>query len=330
MLYAQHPFFKTLEAADKYQKKTGLWCNFGMIEEVKEVDLLQKNMFFRSLATAHPFIFDKQVTLEKMMDGRTLLDMENLVEDFSLPFCDTLYLLTNPPTISSPAPLTKEQYDKKEPIPDTPEHKVLFTPHGYLIKEISPEQFIITQVGQIQLHDGRIFPNILVFNIDLEKLRTNYWKKVANDSTEMFYIKETACILELTKCISVKRIGVEKLRSFSVNSRGTGRLGYTSVKADNLIHIADKVDYQYTNPIGINDKIDWEWTGFWRGHWRAFYVYEEGKKLKDYRGWDVVDYTRTGKNREDEYCVPGYTWVTEHTRGNPLLADIKNRVVKHE
>lgn len=150
-----------------------------------------------------------------------------------------------------------------------------------------------------------------------------------NAKTEAHVLKETSAIFQFTDCISVKRIGIEKLRGYTLRSYNIGS-GHTKIKMDNLIHIADKVEYEFVKPLD-DSEINWEHIGFWRGHWRAFYVKNStGDSRKDEHGWNTVDYSRLGKDRTGKYCVPGYTWVNEHVKGDPRLAEIKMRAVKHE
>lgn len=311
MRISEHPFFATLDIADQRQKLTGTW---GISPSMQS----NKRDFFAALSKAHPFVFDRNVTTEKMMEGRNQHDLETLVESFSLPFKNTLYLLTDSPTIE--APLSGE---------GGANFRVLNITHGYLISEITPEKFSVTTVSTT-VAEGKELPNILTFEIDLVRLRSLYWKEWDDADPRMWAIKEVGCLLNLTNAISVKRIGVEKMKSFSVKSRGVNSMGYSTLKVDRLIYIADKVEYPYTTSLN-NSTISWEWGGFWRGHWRAFYLKDDaGNTVKDDQGWNVVDYEKIGKDRENNYHVPGYTWVTEHTKGNPALADIKNRVVKHQ
>jgi hypothetical protein len=301
-----HPVFAALELADSHEKKGGVW-GLGTHDT-------SKRAFMAALGKAHPFLFDRVVTYEKRSQGRGKFNLETLVEDFSLPFGTSLYLLSDAPTLMSPTA--------------TGEGMIATDMLGYLISEVSPEKFMAWSIARCTW-EGHVLPAIQQFEIDLDRMRSCGWHDVEDASVEMHFLKEISCIMQFTQAISVKRIGVEKIRSFSVRSRGIGQLGYTSVKSDRLIHIADKEEYEFTEPV--ESDINWDWRGFWRGHWRAFYVKDAaGNKIKDERGWYVVDYGRLGKNREGKKeCVPGYAWVVEHTKGNPELAEIKTRVVKH-
>lgn len=309
-----HPFFEAIEMACKIEKKAKCWG----------VGNAQKNLFFRALEKSHPFVFDKKVTFEKRMEGRTLVNFKNIVEDFSLPFRTSLYLLTDAPTYHGP-------------VDDKRGEKAYSTMLGYLIDEITPERFAIFTVGWGQLElDGKKVPWINQFQLDLTAIdRMNTFvsalqsmndkeSAIAERKPEAHVFKETGVVLELSRSISVKRVGIEHLKSFSMKS-GIGT-GYTSVKTPNLYHVADKEEYEYAKSLD-KGKINWEWIGFWRGHWRAFYCYADGKKVKDQFARNVVDYNKIGKNRAGEYNVPGYTWVTEHTRGDPAIAEIKTHYV---
>jgi len=311
-----HPFFQAIEMACRLEKRAKAWG----------VGNARKGEFFRALEKAHPFVFDKRVTFAKRLEGRTLVNFKNIVEDFSIPFRTSLYLLTDAPAYHGPVG-----------DPNGVGYKAYSTRLGYLIDEITPERFKIFEVswGSIDFEGDKI-PWINQYEIDLtsiDKMNAFLRALYSDDAKEREYterkpeahpFKETGVILELSKAISVKRVGIEHLKSFSLKS-GVGA-GYTSVKTPNLYHIADKEEYETVRSIG-GGNIHWEWSGFWRGHWRAFYSYHEGIKIKDQFGRNVVDYNKVGKNRAGEYNVPGYTWVTEHTRGDPAIAEIKTHYV---
>ena len=304
-----HPFFEAIEFASKTEKKSGRWG----------VSNANKFKFFNALKQAHPFIFDKSVTFEKRMAGRAFEDIEDLVQDFSLPRSTSLYLMTKSPIISAPMGATDAEHCQVELL-------------GYLIHELTPELFSVFEVSWITL-DGQRVADIHPFTIDLKTISTVLRMTAAleveifNERTDSHVLREIGSILSFTKSISVKRIGVEHARRITVKSRNVG-VGYTVVKYDNIIHIADKVNYEYVEPCDV-EGINWDFIGFWRGFWRAFYLYDSnGKKIKDSNGWNTVDYSKTGKTRTGEYTVSGYTWVVEHTKGDPALAQIKARVVK--
>jgi hypothetical protein len=294
---------------------------------------INKAMFFRQLKQSHPFVFDAKCTDEaltkssnfeplssKTRDGfvtekkirvrDVIKDAASLAEDFSLPFKNVLYILTKPLTII---------------IKDNTEKETKIIPHGYLVSEISPEKFKIFNVSEYApcerdrkkfgVEAGIFFPGVDSFDLNL--------------SSEDKNVEELTLIMRLTQMISVKRIGVERNVGSTFPAKGVG-IGHTTVKYDNIIHIADKVEYLYDKQNEESD-IDYDYVGFWRGHWRAFYSKDSrGETRKDHRGWNVVDYGRLGKDREGHYDVPGYTWVKEHTKGDPALAEIKTRLVKHK
>lgn len=313
MALKDHLFFKIIEDASRVEKLTKA---FG-------AGYVNKNHFFTALKKAHPFIFDKKVTHEKRMAGKDAVWFEELVTEFSLPFRTSLYLMTGGPTFKAPL---------HEGTTDTG----LATLAGYLINEITPEKFQVFEVTLLEVGNQQI-PAIYQYDLDLKTIETIvHQMKALNEmtgegqqldrQTRAHVLKEFNSVFHFTKCISVKRIGIEKVKNFNVKSRGIGT-GFTAIKMDNLIHIADKVEYHYTTPAE-NAEIDWNYVGFWRGHWRAFYVKDShGDNRKDDRGWNVVDYGKTGKDRQGDYCVSGYTWVVEHTKGHPALAAIKTRVV---
>ncbi len=332
MRFADHPFFKILEQADKNQKmykKVG-WGSFANVVGHGDFGIANymqhKLHFYNTLKVAHPFVFDKKVAADKTVKGRTRQDMENLVEDFSLPYKNTLYLVTDPIYVRSPIFVSKEDAQRL----GISETGITVT-YGYLISEITPERFIATVVSLLYIGKDPLnsepMPCIRGLGFDLSVLRKAEWKNLAEDDAELNSFREVGCILNLTKSISVKRIGIEKLSTFTVTSRGV-KAGFTSLKMENLIHVADKVDYEYVKPLS-ESQVRWEQSSWRRGHWRAFYLKDaDGNTIKDAHGWDMVDYSRTGKNRQGERCVSGYTWVVEHIVGNPLIAEIKNHVVK--
>ena len=333
-----HPFFRSLELAEQLQKKFGIW-SFSQIAPKS------KGVFYKALKEAHPFVFDDKVTREKRVEGRAHLDLETFVEEFSLPFKTSLYLLSDAPAIVAPT------FGK-------PGHRTINYVYGYLIVEKTPEKFDCYKVGSysisaaasqmkepsvvrrddknyVDIHWEEVghnldtkepYPVIEHWVISLEELKQMNFGDIPNDSLEMHQLKETSTAMVFTQSISVKRIGIENVKGFNVKSRGAG-LGVTSIKYDNLYHVADKVEYEYTT--GFDAAVNFEHSGFWRGHWRAFYCHDStGSKITDSFGRNVVDYNRTGKSRTGEYVVPGYTWVSEHTKGDPKVAEVKTHFVK--
>lgn len=313
-----HPFFRVLDMAEAHEKMGAKW---GMNRKT------DKRKFFAALKQAHPFLFTKKVTFEKRFEGRGAIDVENAAEEFSLPFGNSLYLLTDAPPIVGP------MWAGGPSVP----HQTL----GYLIQELDVERFLVWQVGTIE-YEGRKAPSVEQFEIDLKRFAhvkhdpeagtVTIWSTEGNmeyipdDSVEMHYVKEMCVLIQMTKAISVQRIGKEKLQSWSIKSRGVGQLGFTSIKTPNLYHIADKVEYEYLK--SENSEINWEFSGWWKGHWRAFYVKDsQGNNVKTPSGHNIVDRKRIGKNRQGKYVKEGYTWVVEHIKGDPALAEIKTHIV---
>lgn len=303
----QHPFFKAIELAESHLKLGVAWGMPG-------VSSSNRAMFYQALKRAHPWVFDRRCTHDRLpilqaKSGQEL-NIDTLVEDFSMPHSVSLYLLTDPFTLM-------------QPMMDLVT-KMASTTYGYLIQEKTPEKFTVFEVSvaELEKRPGVEMPLIHQFEIDLQQLRSYNWDELKEVRSEMFYMKHIASIMSLTSSISVKRIGIEKRAQVKLKTRGLG-IGFTNIKYDNLIHVADKEEYEYTQPLA--EGINWEFRGFWRGHWRAFYYPDT---ITDSFGRRVVDYTRSGKNREGQYTVPGYTWVTEHTKGDPALAEIKTHLVK--
>lgn len=287
-----HFFFEAFKIMDKLDSWNAL-----------EGPPFPKAVFFKTLKQAHPFVFDQKTTNQKleMSSGAEFHDLAERVADFSLPYKTSLYLLTKPHKI----------YVQTQDLN--------MYPTGYLIQEDTPETFTVYSLmifqspEEVRRQGGHEWiPIVDVWNLDLKDLRHD-----KNDVSLLFH---------LTKSISVQRIGVEKGFKTTVKNRADIG-GRTQLKYPNLVHVADKVEYEYVTPIGDGD-IKWEFGGWWRGHWRAFYAYRGDEKIKDSYGRNVVDYGRLGKDRAgNKECVPGYTWVTEHTKGNPLLAEVKTHMV---
>lgn len=254
-----------------------------------------KRKFYQSLKQAKPFVFDRKTTNDKLEQAGDL-PLAERVESFSLPFKTSLYLLTDPHIVQAGVG------------DDAP----LFRFQGYLLDEITPETFHLYIVGTIQL-------------ASLGKMEAPYCDHVVMDLRNIQETRHDYILLNtLTNAISVQRVGIEKHAQVTYHEE-TALTKFTTVKYDNIVHIADKVEYEYTK--GMSENVNWEFAGWWRGHWRALYFPDH---ITDSFGRRVVDYERKGKNREGEYCVAGYTWVVEHTRGDAALAEIKTRLVKAE
>jgi len=275
--------------------------------------------FISLMKVAHPFVFDSTSSAQALSDSGKALDTKSLlglsddeaadvleayrkemshrvffVEELSLPFACSLYIMTKPGAIAIHDP--KSTYSVKI--------------HGYLVEEVGPRKVNIFSLSETTVGlGGRMFPILNYFEVDLSKT-------VKRNEDEILFVNR------LTSMISVKRLGIEKDVKFTIRTKGVGA-GFTVLRYPNLIHIADKVEYEYTTPIS-DSGIDFEWRGFWRGHWRAFYFPE----ATDTIGRRVVDWTRIGKNRSGDYGTPGHTWVVEHIKGDPALAEIKTHTVK--
>jgi len=186
--------------------------------------------------------------------------------------------------------------------------------HGHLLEEITPE---IINIYTFFEFSSRSIKSSGLMTDTLDLKRTNL---IDAD------ISSTVKINRLTNMISVKRIGVEHHGKLSLLHKGLG-VGFSTIKYDNIYHIAGKREYNYSKPLGESE-INWDFLGWWRGHWRAFYQKDfDGNTIVDSSGRNVVDYSRTGKNRSGDRNVKGYTWVIEHIRGDKS-AEIKTHHVK--
>lgn len=269
-----HRFFDVINSVTKLEKKMKQWNNSGTAKDKRE--------FFQALKNAHPFIFDRSTSIEKRLGGRTFEDTnDDIVEKFSLPFSTSLYLLTDGPLIETTI------------MDGTP---CMCDLVGYLVNEITPEKFRMYEVGYITIH-GYEIPYVNGHDIDLKSIQSMIDR--ARTMTEDEYnseegaheLKEKAVVMSLTGAISVKRIGIEKGGKTTLQTKGIGT-GYTTIKYENIYHIADKEEYVYTSPDDSQNDINWEYRGFWRGHWRALYFSGD---IKDAFGRRVVDYARIGK-----------------------------------
>jgi hypothetical protein len=307
-----HPFFDALD----WISKNDSWMAWGNVKH--------RTKFYQALKIATPIIYDKKCTDIAISEAggeihdkvKLHYDIEGIesktrekaskIEEFSLPHATSLYLLTDCPTII--------RMDKA----GTP---FVYKRLGYLLCEIGEGGervlvFDIMAVRSKEAGDDRTFFVPDVYEIDLNKFET--------DPSQQNFASDIVAINRLTNMISVKRVGVE-IADYgrAVKAKGIGS-GFVTYKTERLFYVADKVEYEY---IQREPGITWyDYNGHWRGHWRAFYKYHGKERMVDSRGRDMVDYGRVGKNRGGEYKVPGYTWVVEHTKGNPLYASIK---IKH-
>jgi len=298
----EHPFF---DALDTIIKKDAF-------KALSHDGPFPKAQLFKALKEAHPVVYDQKCTegameiagldggdyVKKMQMDSTFLDefesdiykRASRVEEFSLPHATSLYLLTNSPTIIRKGKDGVFTYKRL----------------AYLLKEITPERIMIYDFMLAKIPEIGYFPIPDFYEIDLTKFDRNFSSDVV-------------AIERLSNMLSVKRIGIEAGGIRTIKTKGFG-VGYVTIKCDNIMHIADKREYKYIKPL--TGEVDVRWVGWRRAHWRAFYV-EAGVAL-DSLGRNLVDYTRTGKNRKGEYCVKGYTWVSEH---DGLLEEIKPRYV---
>lgn len=91
-------------------------------------------------------------------------------------------------------------------------------------------------------------------------------------------------------------IGVEKVPDRFKTSSGVH-------KVKNIVHVVPK---ELRKSVEASHRgIDWQHRWEVRGHWRGLFL----------KGTEEIDFSRVGKNRDEEEVVPGYTWVKEHLKG---------------
>jgi hypothetical protein len=305
-----HPFFEAV----KLLTKTGALSKIPALNKANKSPnpLKSAHRFLHTLKHAHPFIFDRNVTLEKQHEARDPIQFDNLAEDFSLPFQTSLYLLNGAMTIVSPLNEARHMHVQR-------------TQLGFLIHENTVETMTVYSIWEMTF-EGKTGPYLEEFTLNLKDIQANKWKEIDPSEAEFTGVQDMTWIMRLTQSISVKRIGVQKKAApVNLKTKGMGA-GYTVLKYDNYLHIADKEEYEYTQPDS-DPQINWEPSGWRRGHWRAFYF---DKSVTDQFGRRIVDYGRTGKDRAGNYCVPGYTWVVEAVLGDKTVAEIKARMVVHK
>lgn len=308
-----HPFF---EALDRIERE-GNWDAFDYGPGVK----YPRKEFYRELKNAHVFVFDRKCSRDSLNYAdrnfdrgevpskefieeltKTSIARASTVEEFSLPFKTCLYLFTGAQKIS------RSSVGREDP-------EFIYTKYGYLVREITPEKFRVFEIMECENIKGTGVDRDLADFFEIELKSDESIDKNASD---------IITINRLSNMISVKRIGIEKDCMRTVKTKGIGA-GYTTYKFDRLYHIADKEEYSYS--LGSGD-VNFEFSGWWRGHWRAFYCKDSnGKHVRDQFGRNIVDYNRQGKDRSGEYVVPGYTWVVEHIKGDASLAEIKTHYV---
>jgi hypothetical protein len=101
------------------------------------------------------------------------------------------------------------------------------------------------------------------------------------------------------KRISTGKLGLETSNINAV--LGTGK-SKRRVSIRKIVHVRDSLGTSNSDS-NSRDRIDWSHRFEVRGHWRKT---------------DLL-----GKDRNGDYCVHGYTWVTHHTRGPEHLPLIK-------
>jgi len=87
-----------------------------------------------------------------------------------------------------------------------------------------------------------------------------------------------------------------------------------------VIRISFDKNYEVTRPLA-GKTIDWSHRWTVRGTWVTFW--KDATKTE-------VDFSKVGKDRAGDYCVHGYTWRVEHTKGpddKPLIK--KTRIVEN-
>lgn len=318
-----HPFFDLLEKAIKEKA----W------DKLRHDEPFQKGRFISALKQAHPFIYDAKCSDQAITESSQFAPFEEntrmervrdigeeleFIEEFSLPFKTSLYILTNAPDIIVTA--------------DDKAYRI--TQYGYLIEEETPERIMVYSISRrfasrSEMDKWNLDKDMSTLVIDYFRLdlRNPAFKENSLGESLPENAEETLLIHRLSNMVSVKRIGIEHNAGRSMIDKGSAS-GFTVIKYDNIYHISDKVPYDYRG-ASENGEINWEYRGFWRGHWRAFYVKDSADRtVKDAKGWNTVDYGKVGKNREGKYVVPGYTWVKEHMKGDPALAEIKTHMVK--
>jgi len=170
-----------------------------------------------------------------------------------------------------------------------------------LVNETGPRQY---EIYVCVRHDGQDLIGKMEFSLEDMIRITNVLTKNLDISngTDFFF---SCYVLALKNCLHL----LHKVSVGSISVRERTKLGKghnkTYLKIKQLLVIAKK----RSGGVTVNGKeVDFSHRWFVRGHWR---------KVK-----------ALGKNREGEYVVKGYTWVTEHAAGpenKPLVN--KTRVV---
>lgn len=115
--------------------------------------------------------------------------------------------------------------------------------------------------------------------------------------------------------LNKEKMGIESVRQYV--KLGTGKKKLTH-RIRRIIHVTPK-EYISEYPGGHRE-VNWTHRFLVRGHWSTFW---KDKLLR------IVDHSRIGKDRAGNYCVTGYTWVTEFEKGPKELPLItKTRIVE--
>lgn len=112
---------------------------------------------------------------------------------------------------------------------------------------------------------------------------------------------EGPLIRELLSRLDKESVGLETVRQNIKIGLGSEKRQHRIRK---VIHITPK-KHQANYSISTRT-IDWTHRFLVRGHWR-----------------DLASPQKVGKNRDGEYCVSGFTWVSEHERGPEEMPLIK-------
>jgi hypothetical protein len=136
----------------------------------------------------------------------------------------------------------------------------------------------------------------------------DYYLYISHPINGIFVTKMSSPLNGLIVERFLNRLKTENMGSVKSNER-------VKVKIDGVKTIHKIKEVVYVMPKkqrgefekGSRGPVDWSYSFWVRGHWRVF---------------DGI-----GKDRHDNYCVQGYTWVRHHVRGDGPLVD-KKFVVK--
>ena len=218
-----HPFFDCLDEI----QKLNTWSAYAGVP-------FPKAKFLKALKQAHPFVFDKKTTtaaisyaghvgkawtVEEAMEKAGLLDdslselqteisdRASKVEEFSLPFKTSLYLLSEIDTVVA------------RPSPTPGGDPIFLKRAGYLINEVTPEKIEVYDLATLYIDSlKRFIPAIEYMLIDLNSFEENLSSDILS-------------INRFTDMISVKRIGIEHrgIRNFKDKSHGVISIKYPNI-----------------------------------------------------------------------------------------------------